>query len=185
MRDQDDDGGIQWWQTVGQFHPDHTRETMRFLSGKSNNQDFPVLSAGSHIARCYAVIDLGTHEKVWQGEAKKERQLRVIWEVPGERMNDGRPMAISRTYKASLNEKARLRKDIEAWRNKKLTEAEVDNFDITMLLGKPAMIGVVHTEGKDGGTYAGVNSIMPPVKGTPIPEQENQNVFFSLDDFDP
>jgi hypothetical protein len=182
MQDErDNDGGIEYWQTTNQPQ----KRPMRYLSGKTGSEDFPVLSEGSHVARCYAVLDLGTHEKVWQGQKKMERQVRVVWEVPGERMNDGRPMAISRTYKASLHEKSSLRKNIESWRGKRLSEAEVDNFDITMLLGRPAMLGVVHTTGADGGVFAGVDTIMVPPKGTPVPAQENKSIFFDLDDFDP
>ncbi len=158
---------------------------MRYLSATSgSSQDFPVLSEGTHAARCYAVVDLGTQKTSYQGETKYERQIRVIWEVPGERMSDGRPMAISKTYKGSLNEKARFRKDIEAWRNKRMTDGEIKTFHPRLLLGRVAMISVIHTN-KGDRTYANVNAVTPMLKGLEVSEQENPSLILDLDEFDP
>lgn len=158
---------------------------MGFKLKKTGGEDFAPLPEGSHAARCVQFVTLGTQRKEWQGQVKEQFQVRITWEIPNERMqNEDAPMVISKTYTASLGEKANLRKDLEAWRGKKFTEAELDGWDASQLLGKACLIAVVHTE-KNGRTYANVNSIMPLPKGMTCPPQENESIFFDLEEFDP
>lgn len=148
-------------------------------------EDFAPLSAGAHVARCVAFIDLGTQESEYQGKVNHRRKVRITWEVPGERMTDGRPFVISKSYTASLTEKANLRADLEGWRNKKFTQSELAGWDASQLLGKACQLSVVHEEGRTNGkTYAVIRAIMPLAKGMACEPQENPSVFFSLDDFD-
>jgi len=181
MSDYQDDGGLQWWQTVQQ-----QENIVGFMLKKGGGgEDFAPLPEGGHPARCVQFVTLGTQRKEWQGQVKEQFQVRITWEIPGERMaNEDKPMVISKTYTASLGEKANLRKDLEAWRGKKFTEAELDGWDASQLLGKACLIGVVHTA-KDGKTYANINSLMPLPKGMVCPPQENPSVFFTLENFDP
>lgn len=158
---------------------------MGFKLKKTGGEDFAPLPEGSHAARCVQFATLGTQRKEWQGQFKDTFQVRITWEIPGERMaNDDKPMVISKTYTASLGEKSNLRKDLEAWRGKKFTKAEEDGWDAEQLLGKACLISVVHSE-KSGKTYANINSIMPLPKGMTCPPQENESVFFDIENFDP
>jgi hypothetical protein len=64
----------------------------------------------------------------------------------------------------SLNEKARLRQDVEAIRCKRLTKEEARAFDVSCILGANAQIQVTNTE-KEGKTFANVETVMACPKG--------------------
>lgn len=181
MHDDSNDGGIQYWQTVGQ-----QEQVMGFLFKDTGGggKDYLPIPEGSHAARCVEVVDLGTQTIVYQGETSTSRKVRLTWEVVSERMEDGRPFTVSKEYTASLNQKARLRQDIESWRGKKFTESEVAGWEASQLLGKTCLINVVHNQSKNGKTYANVQSIMPLPKGMVCGPQENQSILFAIEDFD-
>lgn len=156
---------------------------------KNEGGDFAPPPAGTHVAVCYRLIDLGTQKTEFQGETKMQRKIMLSWELPDERMDDGRPFTISKRYTLSSHEKATLRKDLEAWRGRAFTEAELDpgnpaGFNIKNILGKGCLLSIVHNA-KDGKTYANVASLSKLLKGQNPPAPENALLYFSLDDFDP
>jgi len=59
-------------------------------------------------------------------------------------MADGRPMSISKTYTASLNENATLYKDLVTWRGKSFSKEELEGFDLDKMIGAPANLEVEH-----------------------------------------
>jgi len=144
--------------------------------------DFKPVPAGTHMALCYRVIDLGTQTVQWQGDIKHQRKALLSWELPTEPMEDGRPFTISQRYTLSSHEKANLRRDLESWRGKRFTEADFGpgGFDIKNVLGVPCLLGVIHAE-KNGKTYANIASISAPPKGMDIPKGANDHVYFSLE----
>jgi hypothetical protein len=141
--------------------------------------DFDPVPAGSHIAVCDIVADIGFQE----GSAlypKPKQQVYIRFELPNERIEfekDGKktvgPAVIGKTYTASMNEKANLRHHLESWRGKQFTDEEAEAFDVGAILGKPCMLTVMHTQ-KDGRTYANIAGIGAIPKGinpkTIIPE---------------
>jgi hypothetical protein len=134
----------------------------------NNGGDFKPTPQGNHIGRCYRVIDLGTHKREYQGKPKgAARKVMIAWELLGEdeegaplKMEDGRPLSISKRYTLSLGEKANLRSDLEAWRGRAFTDDELAGFDLKQLLGVYAMVNVKH-EKKDAKTYANVAGLAP------------------------
>src|SRR5690348_2925117 len=102
--------------------------------------EFEMVEPGQYLARCYRMINEGTHLDVFPNSkfpASPTRRVILYFEIlkneAGEdvRMKDGRPFSISRKYTFSLNEKAALRKDIDVWRGVKLSKEEADTFDIS------------------------------------------------------
>lgn len=152
--------------------------------------DFTPVRGGSYPALCYRVIDLGTQREVYQGEEKRQRKVLLGWELKDEdcRMDDGRPMVISKRYTLSMHEKATLRKDLESWRGQAFLDSEFGpgGFDVRKLLGKPCLLTVANNAGKDGKTYAKVTGVSPVPKAMrgAIGELENAQLYFSLDEFD-
>ena len=147
--------------------------------------DFEQAPIGTHIARCIKIIDIGTQRGEYQGKVNIQRKCIVGWELPNELMQEGefagKPFTVSRFYTASLGEKANLRKDLENWRGKAFTDEELGGFHSKNILGKPCMISIIHNDkGK-----AKVAGIMAVAKGMTVPPQVNENVYFSLDEFDP
>jgi hypothetical protein len=141
--------------------------------------DFTPVPAGSHIAVCDTVADIGLQPGS-QLFPKPKQQVYIRFELPNERIDfekDGKkqegPCVIGKTYTASMNEKANLRHHLESWRGKAFTDEEAEAFDVSAILGKPCMLTVMHTQ-KDGKTYANITGIGPLPKGisakTIIPE---------------
>lgn len=140
-----------------------------------------VTPAGSHVARCYGMIEVGTVEQVYQGETKKAHKVIIDFELPLETsvFREGepeKPFVISKEYTLSFHEKSTLRAHLSSWRGKPFSDAEAANFDITKLVGVPAMVNVIHKASADGTkTYANIASISPMPKGLVCPEQVNQS----------
>jgi hypothetical protein len=153
-------------------------------AGNSGGGDFEQVPAGTFAARCYQIIDLGHQTFEWKGEAKVAPKVRITWEL-NEMMKDGRPFSISKEYTASIGEKANLRKDLEAWRNRKFSAQELAAFSLENVLGAPCLLGIVHVPSKDGTkTYANLGSIMALPKGMECPELVNPAVKFDIGSFD-
>lgn len=152
---------------------------------------FEQVPTGSHIARCYACIDLGTQPKSFNNEVHMERQVSIAFELPTVKMEGkydpkakGRPMMASRKFKQSLHQKANLRKFLEGWRGRAFKPGEAEQFDPKKLPGLPCRVNVVESQ---DGTRTFIDSIAPLGKGEKIPKQINPSVYFSLDpeEFDP
>lgn len=149
---------------------------------KNEGGDFELPPAGTHLAVCYRVIDLGTQQGEWKGQPKLQHKIMISWELPSEPMSDGKPFAISQFYTFSSYERARLRQDLEGWRGKAFTEADFGpgGFDIKNILGKACLLNIVHAD-KNGSTYANIASVSAVPKGMPLVPGTLVPVYFSLD----
>ena len=158
---------------------------MGLVVSNKGGGDFERTPAGMHVARCWRVVDLGTQSSTWQGKPKQQHKIMLSFEIvsPGTAMQDGRPFTISQRYTASLSENAQLRKDLESWRGRKFSAAELEGFDLKNLLGKPCLINVVHEEKADK-TYENIQSITPLMPGMTAPPAKNESYLFSLAEFD-
>ena len=154
------------------------------LLAKKTGEDFPIVPAGTHVARCSWVIDIGTQKTTYKGAEKWLHKVLLGFELPDEKMADGRPFFISNRYTLSLSEKANLRKVLEAWRGASFTEPELDGFDLFKLAGLPCMIAVIHNTNGDK-TYANIASISKLPKNTQCPDAINPLATFSLAQFNP
>jgi hypothetical protein len=152
---------------------------MGLTISENSGSTFKSAPAGTHVARCIRLIDIGTQHGEYQGKPSIKRQLIVMWELPNELMDDGKPFIASRFYTASLGEKANLRKDLEAWRGKAFTEQERLGFDMNKLLGQPCMLSIV--DKPSGGTKVG--GVMALPKGTQVPPHSNDMWAFDIDDW--
>jgi hypothetical protein len=149
--------------------------------------DFEICPAGNHVGICNAVIDLGLQPGRGQYPAPKH-EVYVRFELPTERVSyqkDGKdiegPMSIGRSFTASMNEKANLRKFVESWFGKKFpTDDAAASFDFANLLGRKCLLNVTHSE-KGGKVYANINAATPIPKGmTADYPQHNKSMFFDL-----
>lgn len=158
---------------------------MALLAKDNPGVEFELTPPGNHIARCYMVCDLGMQDVEYMGNTSQKRKVRLAFELPNELMqSDGRPFSVSKNYTLSLNEKANLRADLQAWRGRAFTEQELQGFDLFNVLGAPCMVNVIHTQGKNGNTYANIAGITPLPKGIQCPPAVNAPIKFSLDEFD-
>ena len=150
------------------------------LTDTGSGTTFEQPPAGSHVARCIGIIDLGTQKGTYEGETQSKHQLIVRWELSNELMTEGehkgKPFTVSKFYTASLHEKSGLRKHLAAWRSRDFTPEELKGFDLKTIIGKACMLSVVITDkGK-----AKVEAVMALPKGTVVPDQVNPSFNFSM-----
>lgn len=156
---------------------------MGLTARKPEGGDFEPPPAGTHVARCYRIVDLGTQDRATQmfPDAKPAHQVYITWELCNAPMEDGRPFSIGQFYTLSLHERAKLRHHLEAWRGKPFTEDELEGFELEKILGAPCMLNVIR-EQKDGNTRAKISGVMAMPKGQDAPALINPSFLYSMDD---
>jgi len=107
------------------------------------------------------------------------------FEIPAERVEYQKggvdvegPVTIWWNGRASMNEKATLRKAANALSGKTLTDKEAEAFDIDTTLGCACMIQVDHSE---DGKYANVKNFMPLPKGMAVAKAENPLMLYNIE----
>lgn len=147
--------------------------------------DFTPPPAGTHMAVCYRVIDLGTQPGTFGGRPTFKRKVLVSWELPDEKMEDGEPFTVHQRYTWSSSEKAKLRQDLESWRGVPFKDSDFGpgGFEIKNILGAACLLTIVH-EAKNGTTYANIRAVSKLPKGMKAPSPHNPAIFFDLDSYD-
>lgn len=156
---------------------------------ESTGGDFKPTPEGQHVMVCSRVIDLGTQRSEFNGEVKHSRKVLIVWEIPNERTDDGKPLIHSEKFTWSFHEKANLRKTLEAWRGRKFKDEDFsgppNGFHIKNVIGVPCYGQIVHDQGNNGKTYANLSSLMAfPGKRDEWPKVEGEQLFFDLDNYD-
>jgi len=137
-----------------------------------------LVPAGSHLAICFRVIDLGTQATPFG----PKRQIMFGFELPDEHTSDGWQHTISRKFTYSSDKRSALRGEIESWLGRQLTAADFGRLDLGDMLGRSCTLGIRH-DVREGRTFANVASIMKPPKG--VAERlspTNPAIAFSLAD---
>lgn len=145
---------------------------MAINAKKNSGADFEKLEAGSYLARCVQMVHIGTVEETIGGKPKKLNKVRITFELPSElkvfnEANGEQPYLFSKDYTLSMSEKANLRKMLESWRGEKFSEEQAESFDITVLLGVPCMLSIIHNEKG----YPEISGVSKPMKGSVVPAQ--------------
>jgi hypothetical protein len=116
------------------------------------------------------VVDLGILEVTYSGKTKKQHKVNIVWQIE-ELRDDNKPFQVRKRYTLSLHEKAGLRKDLESWRGKPFTEAELEAFDLEVLIGVGCLLSIIHAPRIGGGEpYANIAAIMKLTKSIPAPK---------------
>lgn len=156
--------------------------------------NFERTPAGMHLARCYRIVDLGTQESTYMGQAKFSHKIMIGWEIHATNedgspllMKDGRLFGIFKNYTLSWAEKSNLRNDLQGWRGKPFLAEEMKRFDLKNILGAWCMLNVIDREGQNGKIYSNVATITPVpgmMKQNGLPAPVNPNELFTLADPD-
>jgi hypothetical protein len=152
---------------------------MAIIASGGGGGDFEQVPTGTHNAVCYKLVDAGTSLNDFQGEISKKHNVFIFWELPELRMADDRPMSINCQYTLSLNERAKLRQHLQAWRNKAFTEEELKSFDLTKILGTTCKVDV----GVTSGGNAKVVGVFCADGGAKKAATVNDQVVFDLEDY--
>lgn len=162
---------------------------MQKIYATNESKPRELLPAGTYIARCYQMIHIGTITENILGKEKTLNKIRIGWELPTElkvfdETKGEQPLVISKEFTLSLNEKSTLRQYLKNWRGKDFTEDEVRKFDVTVLIGVPCVLNIIHKTAKNGNIYAEIGNISPMIKGSVCPPQQNKSLVFSYEPFD-
>ena len=157
------------------------------FKASAGSGDFKSVPAGSHIAVCNLVADLGLQPGSGMYPSPKH-QVYIRFEVAAERVQyeqngkqlDG-PVVIGNAYTASMHEKSNLRKQLEGWRGRKFSDEEAERFDVASILGKACMLSVIENV-KGDKTYSNIQNISALPKGITAPKAENPLLYYASDD---
>ena len=140
---------------------------MPFIVSGSETKTYTPAPEGGHHAVCVDIIDKGMQPNPFK-EGALQRKVDIAWQL-SETRDDGKRFLVYKRYTASLNEKATLRHDLESWRGRPFTQAELAAFDLETVIGANCLLNIVHTPGtKDPSkVFANVAAVMPLIKGMP------------------
>ena len=164
---------------------------MAITATNSGGSSYEPIPAGTYLARCYSMVQIGTIKEEFQGLEKQVNKVRITWELPTELKvfnpeKGEQPQAISKEFTLSMHEKSSLRAFLTSWRGKGFTEDEAKAFDVTKLIGVPCMLSIVHEPGKKDPSriYDKIASVSTVMKGVIMPPQINPSFEFTLENFD-
>ena len=180
---------IKFEQYLNSFNHQINNNNMSIIAQQTNNGGGQTVPAGTHVARCYQIIHIGTIVDTYQGEEKLVNKVRLVFELPLETADFGKgeqPFSIGRDFTLSMHEKSGLRAFVQSWLGKAMSDSEASKFDIGTLLGKEAMVSVMHRTANTGRTYADLKGASPLAKGMTCPPQVNSAFLLDYDsqDFD-
>lgn len=142
--------------------------------------------AGTHLARCVRVIDLGTQNDTFNGKPKQSEKVMLCWELPTklhvfDEEKGPEPYLLSKEYTWFLGDSSNLTKDLTSWKGEKMSEAVKKTFKITNLIGKTCLLGVAHKQKEgDDRVFANVTSILPMVEGMECPKQVTESIIYDV-----
>lgn len=151
---------------------------MAITAPRAEGKSFDPAPKGTHVARLYKIVLLGTNEREFQGEKGWANEVLLTFELCNVRktFKEGepeKPMSLSRTFTLSMGKKSNLRPFVEGFIGTALSDDESYAFDIESLLGEPCLLSVVHKERNDN-VYANIHSAMQIPAGMPVPELFNE-----------
>lgn len=158
--------------------------------GKHVNAGKPLTPApaGLHQAVCVDVVELGMVDSAWGPKDTIELRWQVFpYDADGQPMvnpENGKPYMVVNRYNATLSPKSNLHKHLVAWRDRKFTQQELDDFDLDNVLGANCQLQIIHNVSDDGRTFANIQSIVPlgrgmqkfqPIDYTRMKDREGRN----------
>ena len=152
---------------------------MATYSVGGGDREFELVPPGTHSAVCTLIADVGIQPG---GNYGPKHKVIFMFETPDNRTSDGKKaLAITERHTASMNRKANMRLMLEGWRGNSFTDDEAAEFDVSKVLGKVCLVGVVHNKVGDK-TYANISNVMALPKGMPTPKAESPLIYFGPDD---
>lgn len=144
--------------------------------GGSTNREIP--PAGTHVARCHLLADVGTQTRAFEGQQRQRRELVIGWRY-ADPERDGVTHEITRTFTASIAPKSTLRTFLEAWRGRAFADGE--SFDLRAILGKACLLSVAHVQRPDK-AFAKVTAASALPRGMQAPALDVEPLAFDMDD---
>lgn len=137
---------------------------------------------GTHLARCFACISLGTQHSEKFADSFK---VMLMFELPNEviETEDGaKPMVISKEYTLSLGAKATLSQHLTSWRGRAFTPEEMKGFEVSNVVGAACQVTIQHKTSNTGNVRADISAITGLPKGMKAPDQWHPSIKYEIED---
>jgi hypothetical protein len=135
---------------------------MALFAPEGGGASFELPTEGVTRGVCADVIDLGVRPGF---ENKPTHKVALVFQVD-QTGKDGKPIQVQQWFTLSMNEKSNLRKFLSAWRGKQFELGEAGKFDLLTLVGKNALLTLVHSKpNAQGKVYGNIQSVSPLMKG--------------------
>jgi len=166
---------------------------MALTLSESAKQERKLPEAGATVGVLYSLVDLGHQKTNWDNQEKWTPKVRLTFELPdqtdefeveenGKRTTVQKPMVVSIEQTRSLGEKASLRKLLEQWRGQTFTSKELQAFSLKNLLGKPAMLTLIHKTSQQGRQYCAIAGASKLPKGMSAPAKTtNDQLYYEIE----
>jgi len=166
---------------------------MALTLSESQKSERKLPEAGATVGVLYSLVDLGHQKTNWDNQEKWTPKVRLTFELPdqtdefeveenGKRTTVQKPMVVSIEQTRSLGEKASLRKLLEQWRGQTFTSKELQAFSLKNLLGKPAMLTLIHKTSQQGRQYCAIAGASKLPKGMKAPATTtNDQLYYEIE----
>ena len=166
---------------------------MALTLSESAKQERKLPEAGATVGVLYSLVDLGHQKTNWDNQEKWTPKVRLTFELPdqtdefeveekGKVTKVQKPMVVSIEQTRSLGEKASLRKLLEQWRGQTFTSKELQAFSLKNLLGKPAMLTLIHKTSQQGRQYCAIAGASKLPKGMKAPATTtNDQLYYEIE----
>jgi hypothetical protein len=166
---------------------------MALTISESAKQERKLPEAGATVGVLYSLVDLGHQKTNWDNQEKWSPKVRLTFELPdqtdefevvenGKTTKVSKPMVVSIEQTRSLGEKASLRKLLEQWRGQTFTSKELQAFSLKNLLGKPAMLTLIHKTSQQGRQYCAIAGASKLPKGMKAPATTtNDQLYYEIE----
>jgi len=166
---------------------------MALTISESAKQERKLPEAGATVGVLYSLVDLGHQKTNWDNQEKWSPKVRLTFELPdqldefeveekGKVTKVSKPMVVSIEQTRSLGEKASLRKLLEQWRGQTFTSKELQAFSLKNLLGKPAMLTLIHKTSQQGRQYCAIAGASKLPKGMKAPATTtNDQLYYEIE----
>jgi len=166
---------------------------MALTISESQKMERKLPEAGATVGVLYSLVDLGHQKTNWDNQEKWTPKVRLTFELPdqtdefeveenGKRTTVQKPMVVSIEQTRSLGEKASLRKLLEQWRGQTFTSKELQAFSLKNLLGKPAMLTLIHKTSQQGRQYCAIAGASKLPKGMTAPAKTaNDQLYYEIE----
>jgi hypothetical protein len=166
---------------------------MALTISESQKSERKLPEAGATVGVLYSLVDLGHQKTNWDNQEKWTPKVRLTFELPdqtdefdveenGKRTTVQKPMVVSIEQTRSLGEKASLRKLLEQWRGQTFTSKELQSFSLKNLLGKPAMLTLIHKTSQQGRQYCAIAGASKLPKGMKAPATTtNDQLYYEIE----
>lgn len=157
---------------------------------KAEGKTFELPKPGSYVARCIGLIILGKTDVTYKGVTEKKSLIRLRYELPTKleqfkEEGEKQPWTVEIEFSNTTATKSNLFKWLTNW-SPKITAANIEQFDLVQVLGRPCLLTLAHTQSKTDSTkfYLKATGITSLPEGMTIPDQINETFLFDVEEFD-